>query len=248
MEIKIGITGSDGFIGKYLADVLKRRKNIKLSYFDLPKNDLFNLASVERFVAGQDVIIHAAAVNRGKNFEIIAGSVAATYNLISAVKKSKTNKKTKVIFLSSTQSETDTIYGLSKKLAEIMLQDFSQEHRWPISILRLTNVFGEGCRPFYNSVVATFCFQVARGKNPVISNSQKKISLIYIKDVADIVLKEIFARRKTPFYFKRVDLNNKITVGNLAKLIKSFRLLKGPQKLKRRFYKDIYNTYESFRN
>lgn len=241
MAIKIGITGSNGFIGKHLVDILKDRKNIKLSYFDLPKNNLLNLGSVEKFAAGQDIIIHTAAVNRGKNLEIIAGSVVATYNLISAIKKSK--KKTKLVFLSSTQSETDTVYGLSKKLAEIMLQDFSQEYRVPVSIFRSTNIFGEGCRPFYNSVVATFCHQVAHGQKLTISDPDRKINLIYVKDVAGIILKEVFVRRKQLFYFKRIISNNTITVKNLAELIKSFKKLKNFAELKSKFHQDLYRVY-----
>jgi len=239
--MKIGITGSNGFIGKHLINALKDRKNVELSYFDLPKYDLFNFDSVKNFVAGKDVIVHTAAINRGSDSEIIAGSVAATYNLISAMKKSK--RKTKLIFLSSTQTETDTVYGLSKKLTEIMLEDFSKKHKTPITIFRLTNVFGEGCRPFYNSVIATLCHQVANNKKSTLSNINKKINFIYVKDAVSIILKEIFAQRKQTFYFKRIASNNTATVKNLAHLIKFFKNLKSAQKLKSKFHKNLYYTY-----
>jgi len=239
--MKIGVTGSNGFIGKHLIAALKDRKNVKLSYFDLPEYNLLNLDSVKNFVVGKDVIVHAAAVNRGSNLDIVAGSVVAAYNLISAIKKS--GRKTKLIFLSSIQAETDTIYGLSKKLTEIMLQDFSREYQTPITIFRLTNVFGEGCRPFYNSVIATLSYQIANNKKLTISDINKKINFIYVKDVVSIILREVFARRKQHFYFKKVASNNTITVKNLSYLIKSLRELKYPKKLKSKFHKDLYNTY-----
>jgi len=242
MEIKIGVTGSSGFIGKHLVSALRGRKNVKISCFDLPKNNLFDLNSVRKFVAIQDIIVHAAAVNRGSDSEIIAGNVIATYNLISAAIK-RSGKKTKLIFLSSTQVKTDTVYGLSKKLAEIMLQDFSRKHKTPITIFRLTNIFGEGCRPFYNSVVATFCHQVANGKKLTISNSGQKIKFIYIRDAVKLILKEISVQRKQPFCLKRVSSSNIITVRDLVRLIKSFKKPKASQRLKSKFHQDLYHTY-----
>lgn len=244
--MEIGITGSSGFIGKHLVAALKGRKNLKISCFDLPKRDILNYDSVKRFVSGKDLIVHAAAVNRGGDSEIIAGSVVAAYNLASALRELK--KKTKLIFLSSAQSESETVYGLSKRLAEIMFRDFSAKFGRSVSIFRLTNVFGEGCRPFYNSVVATFCHQVANKEELKINDPGRKINLIYVKDAVGLILKEIFSAEKRTFYFKRVSTNNTITVKKLADFIKSFPNISGPEKLKSKFQKDLYNTYESFRN
>ncbi len=159
--MRIGITGSRGFIGKRVAEALKKTKGTNLSFFDKPENDLLNPepAVLRKFVEDNDVVVHAAAVNRGRDDEIISGSVVATYNLISSAAKAK--KPPKLIFLSSIQAETETVYGLSKKLTETMLKSFSGQHKIPVTVFRLTNVFGESCRPFYNSVVATFCHQAA---------------------------------------------------------------------------------------
>lgn len=242
--MKIGITGSSGFIGKHLVDALGKKKNINLSHFDLPKYDLLNPDSLKSFVKNKNIIVHTAAVNRGTDKEIIAGSVVATYNLISAMEKF--NNKTKLIYLSSIQAETNTVYGLSKKLTEIMLEDFSQEYKTPVTIFRLTNVFGEDCCPFYNSVVATFCHQVTNNKKIIIKNGDKKINFIYVNDVIKKIVKEIFAKRKKIFYFKKVDSKNTITIKNLAHLIKSFKNLKNPKKLKSKFYRDLYKTYLSY--
>lgn len=242
--MKIGVAGSQGFIGKHLVGVLKDKKNLKLFYCDLPDCNLLNPDSLKNFVKNKDVIIHLAAVNRGTDTEVIAGTVAASYNLISAMEKCKS--RAKLIFLSSIQAETQTVYGLSKKLAEIMLEDFSRRTKTPITIFRLTNVFGEGCRPFYNSVVATFCYQVANNQKLNVKNGNKKINFIYVKDVVKMFVKEISIKRKNPFYFKRVVPDNRISVSELAKLIKSFKFLKEPRRIKSKFYRDLYKTYLSY--
>lgn len=242
-NLKIGITGSQGFIGSHIAAVLKNQ-GVELYFFDLPKNDLLKPEkNLENFIKNKDVIIHAAAVNRGTDAEIIAGSVVSTYNLISAVGKLK--ERPKLIFLSSIQAETETLYGKSKRLAEIMLEDFSKRIKTPVSTFRLTNVFGEGCRPFYNSAVATFCYQTVKGKELTVNSESKnkKINLIYVGDVAQIIAKETLIRRKPPFYLKKIESKNEITVGDLVKLIQSF---KNKPKLKLKFHKDLYKTYLSY--
>ncbi|PIU98619.1 hypothetical protein COS61_00415 [Candidatus Wolfebacteria bacterium CG03_land_8_20_14_0_80_40_12] len=242
--MKIGITGAKGFIGKHIIGALEGKKNVKLSYCDLPGCDVLKQGFLKNFVKNKDVIIHAAAINRGTDTEVIAGTVAAVYNLISAVEKLK--NRPKIIYLSSVQAETETIYGLSKKLAEIMLKDFSGRMKAPVSIFRLANVFGEGCKPFYNSAVATFCYQVVNGEKLIVhpQSRNKKLNLVYVKEIADLITKEAFIKRKDKFYFKRIFSKNEIKVGELAKLIELFKF--GKPRLKSEFEKDLYKTYLSY--
>ena len=243
---RIGITGSKGFIGSHIIDFLKNKKNVKLFFFDLPENNLLKPdEDLKKFVRNNNIIIHTAAVNRGSDAEIVAGSVVATYNLISAMVNFKSQSK--LIFLSSIQAETETLYGQSKRLTEIILEDFSNNYKVPVSIFRLTNVFGEGCRPFYNSAVATFCYQVVNNKELTVhpESKNRKMDLIYVGDIAKIVVREAFIKRKKPFYFRRVVSRNEITVGELAKLIQSFKI-KPIKRLKTKFYQDLYLTYRSY--
>ncbi len=244
--MKIGITGSSGFIGKHIIDVLRVKKNISLSFFDLPQKDLLKGGEkLKRFIKDKDVIIHAAVVNRGNDADVIAGGLIITYNLISAMKDNKS--KAKLIFFSSIQAEMDTICGQCKKLAEIMLEDFSKRFKIPVSIFRMTHIFGEGARPFYASVVATFCYQTVYNKKLTIhpGSRNRKMNLVYINDVVKRVVREIFTKRKKSFYFKKVSTKDEIKVGDLTKLISSFKDKKRI-KLKNSFQKKLYKTYLSY--
>jgi len=242
--MRIGITGAKGFIGKHIISALKGKNNLKLSYCDLPSCDILKPNSFKNFVKNKDVIIHAAAVNRGTDTEVIAGTVVAVYNLVSAAEKLK--NKPKIIYLSSVQAETETIYGLSKKLAEIMLENFSKRNKFPVSIFRATNIFGEKCKPFYNSVIATFCYQVANGKKLDINQSDEKFKFLYVEDLVKIIFKEIIIKRKNQFYFKEILSKNNTTISDLAKLILTFK--KSKPRLKSKFHKNLYKTYLSYQN
>ncbi|MEK7560787.1 MAG: NAD-dependent epimerase/dehydratase family protein [Patescibacteria group bacterium] len=242
----IGITGSNGFIARHIAETLERGKNVRLHYFDLPKCDLLNMGDARRFVRGMDAIVHAAAVNRGTDEEIIAGTVVATHNLIRALRDAKS--KAKVIFLSSIQAETDTLYGQCKRLGEIMLEDRARRGGHATIVFRLPNVFGEGSRPFYNSAVATFCHQAAKNQPFIIhrDSKDKPLPLIYVKDAARRIADECFRKRSAPFSIARMTPRGSISVGDLAGLIRSFKTMRDPAPLRSKLEKDLYRTYRSF--
>ena len=242
--MNIGITGGKGFIGSHIASSLKEMRGVNVFLFDKPRGDILNKKSVEEFVKGKDVIIHAAAVNRGTDAEVVRGSVEGTLHLISAI--SSLRKKPKIIYFSSIQAEMDTLYGISKKLCETMLERASKTQKIPVSIFRLTNVFGEGSRPFYNTAVATFCYQVAKGKKLKVDKNSAPRMFVYVGDVVHIVLEEVFKERKKLFHFKKVYSKNIMTIPTLAKLITSFKNMKDKKSLKSKFHRDLYKTYLSF--
>lgn len=238
--MKIGITGARGFIGSHISKNLRATKGVKVFSYDLPESNLLDAAAVARFVKGKDVIIHAGAINRGTDTEVIAGTVIATYNLISAVSKLK--RKPKIIFLSSIQAETETLYGVSKKMAETMLADFAKTCDVQVSIFRVANVFGEGCKPFYNSVVATFCYQLAHGESIAVNPNNKKFNFVYVGDLVSTIVKNATSAKKAPFYFTRVVSKNELTISELAGLLKRVVASEG-RGLKSKFEKDLYKTY-----
>lgn len=248
-NMKIGITGSKGFVAGHVIEALKNNKRkADIYYFDLPHDNILDPAALKRFAKGKNIIIHAAAVNRGSDTEVIAGSVVGAYNLASAAETTK--RKPKIIFLSSVQAANDSVYGLSKRLAEKILEDFSKINNTPVTVIRLPNIFGEGARTFYNTVVATFCYQTSRNKPLTVhkGGKNKKIKLLYVKDAVRIVFNEIFKKGGNKFTLRKINTKNEITVGDLAKLIQSFKFLKNEKRLKSKFYKDLYKTYLSYAN
>lgn len=89
-----------------------------------------------------------------------------------------------LVFASSTQRELANPYGRSKRRAEQALAAWAWggPGRAAVSLV-LPNVFGPGCRPYYNSVVATFCQQLAEDRQPQIVED-RELELAWVGDVA----------------------------------------------------------------
>ena len=60
----------------------------------------------------------------------------------------------------------------------------SKEFQNKVFILkRLPGIFGDGCKPNYNSVVATFCYNVTTNKELQLFDLDKEIELVYVEDL-----------------------------------------------------------------
>lgn len=240
--MKISVTGGKGFIGSHIIKELKKNSRFRVFSLDMPECDMRDISAVRKCVSKKDIIIHAAGVNRSSESDLIEGNLLPVFNLARVCKKMK--KPPKIIFLSSTQSNTNSTYGIAKKAAEIFLEDFSKKNNVPVSILRLTNVFGEGCHPFYNSVVATFSHQLQNKIPLTINNSKSKLNLVYVGDVVKEVLHEVVKVRKNPFFLKEIISNQEVSVGEIVQILKKFTLHKVSPRSN--FKKKLYKTFSSY--
>ena len=203
--IKIGVTGSEGFIGSYLINAINKL-GIDYESFDRNKYNLLNTESLEPFVKDKDIIFHLAGKNKGSNFELIGNNVLCTSNILEAIKMY--NRNCKVIFSSSFQVykptkvivpvsesyslEPKSAYGLSKMFAEKIIEFYSKNYGIKSIIVRMSNVYGLGCKPYYNSVISTF-IDLLHKNNPLsIHGSGKQArDFININDVIDAFIKLI---------------------------------------------------------
>ena len=88
-----------------------------------------------------------------------------------------------LIFASSTQALLNNNYGQSKRAAEHLILALKKETGNETHILRLPNVFGKWSKPNYNSVVATFCHNIANDLPINIDEPDKKLELLHIDDL-----------------------------------------------------------------
>lgn len=189
---KIAITGVDGFLGRYLCQLL-RNKNISFVSFDRNKHNLFKQSSLKSFVEAKDVIIHLAACNKSNNInDILRVNVLGTKGLLDAIVRYAPNAT--LIFASSSQVYIkDSIYGRSKKDAEVMIEQYVRNQLIDKAIiLRFTNLYGPGGKPFYNSVIATFAHLIKQNKEITVDgDGSQSRDFIYVEDAVEAISKAI---------------------------------------------------------
>lgn len=248
---KVLITGANGFIGKNLVSTLKLSKNIDVKTFDIKDND----ETLEKHLKEVDFIFHLAGINRPKSDEeFTIGNVGLTQKVIN--KLEELNKNTPILITSSIQAELNNAYGISKKQAEESLIEYSKKNLAKTYIFRLPNVFGKWCKPNYNSVVATFCNNIANDLEITINDENKELELVYIDDV----VKEFICTMETyikgneevdvlnKWYYK-IPTSFKVTLGELSRKIYEFKESRKNlvvPNLEDDFTKNLYSTYLSY--
>lgn len=215
--MKVLVTGSRGFIGQNLITWLQRLPDAEILEFD-QQHTPQDLA--ERLAAA-DLIYHLAGVNRPQSVEEFrTGNVDLTAQMCDLLLQA--GRATPIVLSSSIQAELDNPYGISKRQAEEVLADYARRSSARVVIFRLPNVFGKWCRPNYNSVVATFCHNIAHDLPITISDPAREVPLVHVDDVVRAFLSEIRGQESGVRYREARPIHT-VTLGRLAELIRSFR-------------------------
>ena len=210
------VTGSSGFLGSNLCTALARREDIELIRFD--REDPESL--LDEAAGKADVIYHLAGINRPESDdEFVSGNVGLTSRLISSV---EAGEQSPVLVLSSSiQADRDSPYGRSKLAAEEEVLKWQARSGAPACIYRFANLFGKWSQPEYNTVVATFCHNVARGLEITISDPNVELELCYIDDVVAALLCHVDNPPEPEQTRWTVSRTFRVTLGDLAKRIRS---------------------------
>ncbi|MCP2014525.1 UDP-2-acetamido-2,6-beta-L-arabino-hexul-4-ose reductase [Deinococcus sp. HSC-46F16] len=238
--MKIGITGARGLLGTHLHAYLYGQPGVEVvaggrEVFASPQ-------SLREFVRGCGAVVHLAGMNRGDDAEVAATNVRLCEELVAALEAE--GERPHVLFSSSTHIERDTPYGASKRQAAELLRTWAQRSGAHFANVILPGVFGEGGKPFYNSVVSTFCFQLARGETPSV-NADAPVEQIHAQEVARR-LHTLIENGETGDV--RVG-GEHLTVGELLGRLQSFQTLYAAHiipDVRRDFDRDLFNTYRSY--
>jgi UDP-2-acetamido-2,6-beta-L-arabino-hexul-4-ose reductase len=244
--MKVLITGANGFLGKNLLLHLAERRDVEAVCFTR-QHDAAQLRSLLR---GVDFVFHLAGVNRPDDPQaFIIGNVELTGTLCAAI--AGCGQKVRVVYASSTQAALDNPYGTSKRRAENLLFDLQRAHGTPVHVFRLTNVFGKWCRPNYNSVVATFCNNVARDLPIQLNEQNALLRLVYVDDVVErfIQLVDGADGAADGEGFETITPQYTIALGDLALQIQAFResrLTLLTERVGVGLTRALYSTYVSY--
>ena len=242
---KVGITGQNGFIGSHLYNTLGlfpeefQRIDFHKAYFE-------SSSQLDEFVSSCDVIIHLAAMNRHESEQVIyETNIGLAQKLVDSL--NRTNSKAHVLMSSSTQEERDNLYGRSKREGRSLLKNWALAAKGTFTGLIIPNVFGAFGKPYYNSFIATFCYQLTHGEAPVIA-TDSEVSLIYVQELVDLMINEIRSgESKSDLYVGPTSVKRVSEVLNLLESYKDRYLDKGEiPVLNDLFEHNLFNTYRSY--
>ncbi|MBS4054011.1 MAG: NAD-dependent epimerase/dehydratase family protein [Thermaerobacter sp.] len=241
------ITGVDGFIGKNLRVRLGELPGFQVLAF-VRGDDVGQLPAL---LAQADAVIHLAGENRPQDESAFAlvntGLTVALCDAIAA-QVSNHGRTVPLLLASSTQAERDNPYGRSKLAAEQAVQALAQATGNPVTVFRLPGVFGKWCKPSYNSVVATFCHNLARGLPIQISDPSASLKLVYVDDVVSALVAALESPTKG-LSRAVVQPEYAVTLGELAAQIRAFdncRTTLQTDRVGTGLVRALYATYVSY--
>ncbi|KKS22997.1 MAG: NAD-dependent epimerase/dehydratase [Candidatus Roizmanbacteria bacterium GW2011_GWC2_41_7] len=159
----IAITGGSGFIGTFLVEKLKQRR-VSYTLLNRKKHNLLYPNSLKDFVSSKDAIIHLAAKDKDSGLtEMMKTNIGGTMGLMGAIKQ--WNPSVKLIAASSFLVYIpEDAFGATKKAAEELIEEYGKQLPIKVAILRFSNIYGPGGKPFHNSVISTFVHLIKKGK------------------------------------------------------------------------------------
>lgn len=270
--MKILVTGAKGFVGRNLVESLKNIRDGKDKTRNVHIEKIFEydidstLEELEKYCSSCDFVFHLAGVNRPQNDEeFMKGNFGFTSLLLDRLKKFH---NTCPIMISSSIQATlegryaDSEYGKSKLAGEQLMFAYGKETGAKVLIYRFPNLFGKWCRPNYNSVIATFCYNIANDLPIKVNDRNTELEMLYIDDLIQEMLNAIESKEHRCIYegvhalaaengeYCYSPTTHFVTLGEIVDLLNKFA--RQPQSLimpeipKNSFEKKLYSTYLSY--
>lgn len=243
--LKVGITGQNGFVGSHLYNSLGLEPDL-FERIPFERDSFRESKKMDAFLKECDVVVHLAAMNRNEDLEVIYDTnIMLAQELVNGLERTKS--KAHVLFSSSTQEESDNQYGNSKKRAREILQEWSSRNNTPFTGMIIPNVYGPFGRPFYNSVVATFCHLVTTGGVPTIK-VDASLKLIYVQELVDQIISKIKSKENNVLCMVKPTAEAKVS--QILSQLNSFKKLyqnKGEiPDINSTFELNLFNTYRCY--
>ncbi len=239
-RLRIGITGSNGLVGFHLKAFLLGTANVSVK---CAERKVFNDPNeMDCFISDVDVIVHLAYLNRGSDSEIAGLNPKLARDLVDACDRTGSVKQ--IIFSSSSHIHRDTSYGKSKRECAEIFRAWAVGSSGTYSNLIFPHVFGEYGKPFSNSVVSTFCYQIVTGEVPVVDHDGE-LELLHAQDAAELIYKAICQKDNVDVEARGLIIKVSELLNRVSTMAKSYSNDIIPD-LRDGFSLKLFNTYRSY--
>lgn len=259
--MNILVTGANGFVGKNLIAALRNIRDGKdKTHPGLTVEEIFayDITStpmeLDDACAKADFVFNLAGVNRPQTpEEFMQGNFGFANTLLETLKKH--GNKCPVMLASSIQAKLEgrfanSEYGRSKKAGEDLFIAYHNETGANVLIYQFPNLFGKWCKPNYNSVVATFCNNIACDLPIQVNDPNVELDLAYIDDVVEELLNALQGHQHHDGHYCCVPVVHHVRLGEIADLLYKFKeqpsTLIMPELADNSFAKKLYSTYLSY--
>lgn len=242
--LKIGVTGSNGFIGWHLCNTLLLDKK-KFLVIEFNRKYFEDDSKIDDFISKCDIVIHLAGLNRHNDDHVIYNTnVGIAQKLINSLLRTKF--KGLLLFSSSIQEERNNSFGNSKKVARELFSNWANESKGYFKGLIIPNVYGPFGVPYYNSVVSTFCHQVVNNETPKVETNIN-LRLIYINDLIKELILQFDSETNAAIKIKHTDEYKVTDILELLNEYKNRYFEKGEiPRFKSNFEINLFNTFRSY--
>lgn len=240
--MRIAITGPDGFIAWHVRAAI--HTDPKFSSLRIGREQFTSDQAMDAVLARTDAVIHLAGVNRTSDDAVITQVNAELADKLAAG-LDRADHPIPIVYGNSIHAATDSTFGKAKRQAAEVLTNAGERNGSATIDVHLPNVFGEFGRPFYNSVVSTFCHQLSIGETPRIK-VDRAIPLLHAQRAASVLVGEAVAADRSRTVSPQ---GTELTVSGLLERLTSirdrYRTADLPD-LSDPFSRDLFNTYRSY--
>jgi UDP-glucose 4-epimerase len=229
---KILVTGSSGFIGSHVADVLEEQGYNVVLFDEINSKyksnsqeeiigDILNPEDIENAIEGCDVVYHFAAQADIKSSsddptKTIQNNIIGTQNILELARKNNVNR---IMFASTiyVYSDLGSFYRVSKQACEKIIEEYQKEFGLDYTILRFGSLYGPRANDF--NAIRSFLIHAIKEKKIIRRGDGEELrEYIHVKDAARLSIAALDEKHKNKHLI--ITGNQQIKVKDLLKMIR----------------------------